>query len=495
MSSIDFNEIRYAKQNSGIYFFSIVDVFATLINSFAARDHWDALKKFDESNNGNLSSKYKLIRFANSDGSIVEDYGFHSSDILELLSTFNLVEHNSLVQLEIWFNKINSGELCYILKHNDISVIEIEINNEGQIKSYNDIKNKHHLPVGTLINNKFNFKNLHMWWKLRSIPTFRDGLKNLLANLSLESPIPLLHNCLGLSLSDHYWICPLNKNLLWSEVNFYDNNYSDDVGNFLFGNFPISNMHINTMSPDCATDGVLQKRWQIIDGIRYLIKGGTKPLWQEPINEILASKICERLNIPHVKYDLIRIGNNFFSKCANFTDQIFEFVPAYFITKLINSENSSDFDAFINKCEEFGINDARIRINQMLILDYIIANTDRHYNNFGIIRDSKTLEWKCIAPVFDSGTSLWCKEPNNFNFDMTNVQSKPFKCNHDKQIEFVDDFSRLVFENLDGIVQEFDDILKSTTSQTDYITKRNANLCRALEKRIEMIKTIANRHN
>ncbi len=43
----------------------------------------------------------------------------------------------------------------------------------------------------------------------------------------------------------------------------------------------------------------------------------------------------------------------------------------------------------------------------MLTLDYIIANGDRHYNNFGFIRNAETLEWQGLAPIFDSGASLW----------------------------------------------------------------------------------------
>ena len=43
----------------------------------------------------------------------------------------------------------------------------------------------------------------------------------------------------------------------------------------------------------------------------------------------------------------------------------------------------------------------------MLATDYILANTDRHLGNFGFLRDSETLEWKGLAPIYDSGTSLW----------------------------------------------------------------------------------------
>lgn len=40
---------------------------------------------------------------------------------------------------------------------------------------------------------------------------------------------------MGLSLSDQYWICPADKEITWSEVNFFENDFSPDVGNILFG--------------------------------------------------------------------------------------------------------------------------------------------------------------------------------------------------------------------------------------------------------------------
>jgi len=43
----------------------------------------------------------------------------------------------------------------------------------------------------------------------------------------------------------------------------------------------------------------------------------------------------------------------------------------------------------------------------MLVLDYLIANEDRHWGNFGAVRNAETLDWIGLAPVFDCGNSLW----------------------------------------------------------------------------------------
>jgi hypothetical protein len=46
--------------------------------------------------------------------------------------------------------------------------------------------------------------------------------------------------------------------------------------------------------------------------------------------------------------------------------------------------------------------------SKMVICDAIMANTDRHLNNFGLIRDVNSLEIVGIAPLWDNGNSLFC---------------------------------------------------------------------------------------
>ena len=51
-----------------------------------------------------------------------------------------------------------------------------------------------------------------------------------------ESRIVTVHgifNSNGLSLSDQYWMKPAESNLEWKDINFFENSFSDDVGNIL----------------------------------------------------------------------------------------------------------------------------------------------------------------------------------------------------------------------------------------------------------------------
>ena len=86
----------------------------------------------------------------------------------------------------------------------------------------------------------------------------------------------------------------------------------------------------------------------------------------------------------------------------------------------------------------------------------MIANYDRHDRNFGAIRNIETLKWKCMAPIFDSGSCLWATQPTTMIG--STYKSKPFKPLPEKQLELVDDLSWLDISKLEGFEKEIEDI-------------------------------------
>ena len=66
-----------------------------------------------------------------------------------------------------------------------------------------------------------------------------------------------------------------------------------------------------------------------------------------------------------------------------------------------------------------------LAVSQMIVLDYLIANEDRHQNNFGLIRNANTLEWIGPAPIFDSGSSMGYDKLHYYTAFSSKIQ--PFK--------------------------------------------------------------------
>ena len=93
-----------------------------------------------------------------------------------------------------------------------------------------------HLPVGISIRKGVADRAaLNEWWTDRSIPASRSGIREALETLEITSTKILLVRCWGLSLSDQYWICPEGSDLTWNSINFFENDFSDDIGDVLLG--------------------------------------------------------------------------------------------------------------------------------------------------------------------------------------------------------------------------------------------------------------------
>lgn len=154
----------------------------------------------------------------------------------------------------------------YTLMHKNNSVTELSVDPaSGAIFSVGAVREAGRVPVGVAVKKGvIDRRALNEWWKGRAIPASRAGIRPALQELGLADTHLLLEKCLGLSLSDQYWIRPADSELRWETVNFFRNPFSEDVGNVLFGK-GAERAAISLMSPDNTSDGWLKKKWKIMD--------------------------------------------------------------------------------------------------------------------------------------------------------------------------------------------------------------------------------------
>jgi hypothetical protein len=369
-------------------------------------------------------------------------------------------------------------------RSNEVAVLDID-SDTSAILNIDEVKRPEHLPIGVLDKDgKVNRKALNEWWMSRAIPASRSGLREALEIMKVSPPALLLTKCFGLSLSDQYWVKPKAKDIEWKDVNFFENSFSEDVGNALFGRAH-EGANLDLMSPDNTTDGWLKKKWIIADGKRMLVKGGSAPAFQEPLNEAIASILMDRLNIPHIPYTVEWEGGQPLSVCEDFITPETELVSAWYVRGTRKKPGHiSEYQHYIDACEALRIPDVKSQVDRMIVIDFLMVNTDRHLNNFGAIRNAETLEWLGAAPIFDTGTALWHDGLSHMIRPRADVESKPFRSRHGEQIKLVTDFSWLDISVLKDAPDEFSEILK----QSPYIDdQRRDALCSALKIRIQML--------
>ena len=211
---------------------------------------------------------------------------------------------------------------------------------------------------------------LSSWFKNRGIPDFRPDAADRLRAVGYPSAASLMASGFGASLSDQYWIRPAGSASTWRDVNCFENDFSEELGELLLPHDASSvpsliekirgNADLLASSPDAALNGNLPKRWTIEGGQRMLVKSGrSSGRFQEPFNEKIASVLCSRLldEGDYVAYELEDGGfMKWTSRCKPMTDQVTEFVPAWAL--LCSSKRPSDLglhDFYVSACAAHGL--------------------------------------------------------------------------------------------------------------------------------------------
>jgi hypothetical protein len=243
------------------------------------------------------------------------------------------------------------------------------------------------------------------WIQRRVIPKNRTFVDEILKSLGLSvgNTKGIIDVCKGLSLNDSYWVVPVGFDGTWEQNNLYENRFSEILSLVAYTGQGASQKAFTT-SPELTTNGMLPKAWRFFEkeGI-YLYKGGSSGAantGNEPYSEFYACQIAEAMELNSVQYDLEKWKGILASKCKLFTDIDTAFVS---IGRIVPSGGlKACMDYYDSMGEDFGDN-----IRSMLVFDAVIYNEDRHFGNFGILRDSHSGVIISPAPLFDHGLSLF----------------------------------------------------------------------------------------
>ena len=240
------------------------------------------------------------------------------------------------------------------------------------------------------------------WLEKRVIPKNRAFVDEILKTLglSINNTKGIIDVCKGLSLNDSYWVVPLGFEGSFQEYNLYENRFSSVLSLVAYTGVGQSHEAFTT-SPELTTQGMLRKAWRFIegDGI-YLYKGGTEGAvnaGREPYSEYYTCQIAERMGLHAVHYDLENWKDILASKCKLFTDIDTSYVS---IGRIVKSGGTIFFSTHVLEVAEK-------LCDKVAIIKQGNYNEDRHFGNFGILRDNHSGKILGPAPIFDNGLSLF----------------------------------------------------------------------------------------
>ena len=317
------------------------------------------------------------------------------------------------------------------------------MNKDRKIAEFDYIKNHMNIFVPKLVSGElpavFGDISLKNWLETRRSAKHRAEIAKLLRSLGMTDLKSFIDISLGLTLTDTIWIKEENSDSDWNSVNLYDNNFSEIISQTAFMG-GVSDFGFRTTSPEYGTDGMLPKCWvRRSDGI-YLLKGGTKGFSGagfEPYSEYFTSQLENALEISHVEYDLDSYHNRIVSTCKLITSKEISMLPSVYFFR-----ECSDLSEYLNCADKIGVS---MKFREMLILDALTCNYDRHLNNIQFLVDSDNFEIIDLAPVFDNGNGLCshCKSETAETFIEYGMNHIPFA-----YYSFDDYIPQLMSENM-----------------------------------------------
>ena len=301
-------------------------------------------------------------------------------------------------------------EQAYVLRLYDTDLLSFSLSEQGieglkaQIHSI-DEEDRALFPLDLELTDD----GLVKWLQRRVIPKNRAYVAEILKTygLSVNDTKGIIDVCKGLSLNDSYWVVPQGFTGTFAQYNLYENRFSEILSLVAYTGIGQSDAAFTT-SPELTTNGMLPKAWRFIEGKGiYLYKGGTfgaANTGNEPYSEFYASQVAQAMGLDAVAYELENWKGILASRCKLFTDINTAYIP---IGRIVRE---GGLKACLEYYRQLGP-EAYEQIKSMLVFDAVIYNEDRHFGNFGVLRDNHTGKVTSAAPVFDNGMSL-------FNFAM-----------------------------------------------------------------------------
>ena len=250
-----------------------------------------------------------------------------------------------------------------------------------------------------------NKNNMKKWWEMRAVPAAREDIVALINGLSLTTSEEYLAKNLAISVTDTYWIKPIDDRLEFKDVNFWN------FKNYHGGKLPYHN--VTSYDPNASLGGQMEKCWDLSGEVPVLRKEAYKSYGQQAINELFATELHQRqkTRIPYVSYRIERTENGgVVSLCDSFTNLDKELITAYEVLESGKKDNSdNNYSAYITICSKHGIDKDIMQdyLDYQTLTDFVISNTDEHLGNFGILRDANTMNLLGPAPIYDSGNSMF----------------------------------------------------------------------------------------
>lgn len=238
---------------------------------------------------------------------------------------------------------------------------------------------------------------LEDWLASRAVDNNRPNariLKKLLRLKSVDDITAVLH-VHAATITDNFWFRQTGEQLAWDDVRFTENPYADLAltGNFLAYNDERLTQISGTRTPELTNIGSFEKAWKLEGGVWYLYKQGNP---NERFSELVTCKLGKLLGFgmaeyeqadPYIKSRDFTAGEWNYEPAASVVGESIDVIKVYNAIRALNPKLVTQY-------------------MNVVYLDALVCNLDRHPYNYGFLRNANTSEIVSMAPNFDNNQAL-----------------------------------------------------------------------------------------
>lgn len=214
--------------------------------------------------------------------------------------------------------------------------------------------------------------------------------------------------CRALSILDNYWVKVDTDSTKWEQVNLRENSLSDAVAQIALHGTSLSLDGTPNGTPEFLTNGASAKCWRRYQGKSlWLHKAGDNGTFEAKV-EVAVSNILDCCNVQHVHYEKREDNDIYVAACPVMTDNCMSIVDGLDFSDYC-TRSGKDYQKELIALDPDGY-------YKMLIVDYLIANRDRHLQNWGVYYDPSDMHLISMHPLFDHNNAFDtdCMQDENY---------------------------------------------------------------------------------
>lgn len=279
------------------------------------------------------------------------------------------------------FNLFNKELLPYRLRNLDNEDVSLYLSNDVMAAKFNNAFVDWCASRVLLLSRK-NAKKLYQAFRLNQS---QDPISR--AKLAIA--------CRALSILDNYWLKLSGEDNAWNSLDLRHNKLNDVLAQIALKGTSLT-LQGSLVSPEFTTNGAYAKAWRRIDSKLYLHKCSDTN-FETRIEECI-SNVLDCCNVAHCKYTTTTDDDLVVSSCEAMT------------TDYISILDGSNFCSYCNR-SKLSADREIIKLDpdgyyRMFIVDYLIANPDRHSQNWGLFYKSSDCELIGLHPLFDHNNAF-----------------------------------------------------------------------------------------